>query len=139
MSGNTTSGSVDTRRSTTSTSGWARFAGILLIVSGVWSVLTGIAGILKDKIFVTTSEYVYAFDLTAWGWVHTILGLAAVVAGVGVLKGTAWGRMLGVALASASLLVNFAFIPYYPIWSIVVGALDVLIIWQLASQPWGDD
>ena len=139
MSNNTTSGPVDTRRSTTSTTGWARFAGILLIVSGVWSVLTGIAGILEDKIFVTSSQYVYAFDLTAWGWVHTILGVAAVAAGVGVLKATAWGRMLGVALASASLLVNFAFIPYYPIWSIVVGALDVLIIWQLASQPWGDD
>src|SRR5690242_8158331 len=96
MSGNTTSGPVDTRRPTTSTTGWARFAGILLIVSGVWGVLTGISGILQDKIFVTTSGYVYAFDLTAWGWVHTILGLAAVVAGVGVLRGTAWGRMLGV-------------------------------------------
>jgi hypothetical protein len=42
-------------------------------------------------------------------------------------------------LASASLLVNFAFIPYYPIWSILIIALDVLIIWQLASQPWGKD
>jgi hypothetical protein len=139
MSGNTTSGPVDTRPTSTSIAGWARFAGILLIVSGVWGVLTGIAGIREDKIFVTTSEYVYAFDLTAWGWVHAILGVAAVVAGIGVLNGTAWGRMLGVALASASLLVNFAFIPYYPIWSIVVCALDVLIIWQLASQPWGDD
>ena len=139
MSGNTTSGPVDTRQSATSMPGLARFAGILLIVSGAWSVLTGISGILADKIFVTTPQYVYAFDLTAWGWVHAIVGIAGVVAGIGVLKGTAWGRMLGVALASASLLVNFAFIPYYPIWSILVCALDVLIIWQLASQPWGDD
>lgn len=66
-----------------------------------------------------------------------ILGVLVAGTGIGVVKGTTWGRILGVALASASLLVNFVFIPHYPFWSILVIVLDVLIIWALASQPRG--
>jgi hypothetical protein len=140
MSGPTTSEPVASgQQPDTQMPGLVKFAGIMLIVSGLWGVLAGISEILNDKIFVATPQYVYSFDLTAWGWVHVIFGLLAAAAGFGVLKGTAWGRMLGVVLASANLLINFAFIPYYPIWSILIIALDVLIIWQLASQPWGDD
>jgi hypothetical protein len=140
MSTHATTGPVAAgQQSTTTATGLVKFAGVLLIISGLWGVLTGISGILADGIFVATPQYVYYFDLAAWGWVHLILGVLVAVAGIGVLKGTAWGRILGVALASASLLVNFAFIPHYPIWSILIIALDVLIIWQLASQPWGKD
>jgi hypothetical protein len=119
--------------------GFAKFAGILMIIAGLWDVLIGISGILSDKIFVTTPQYLYYFDLTAWGWVHLILGLIVAGTGVGILKGTAWGRIVGVALASVSLLLNFAFLPHYPFWSILVIVLDVLIIWALASLPWGED
>ena len=127
------------REPTTSVTGFAWFAGVLLIISGLWDVVIGISGILADKIFVTTPQYVYYFDITGWGWVHLILGVLVAGTGIGVIKGTTWGRILGVALASASLLVNFAFIPHYPFWSILVIVLDVLIIWALASQPWGKD
>jgi len=119
--------------------GLAKFAGVLLIISGLWDVIIGISGILADKIFVSTPQYLYAFDITAWGWVHLILGLVVGGTGIGVLKGMTWARIVGVALASDSLLVNFAFLPHYPFWSILVIALDVLLIWQLASQPWGKD
>ena len=140
MSGPITSGSVASeQQSSTRVTGLPRFAGILLIVSGLWNVLAGISQILNDKIFVSTPQYVYYFDITIWGWVHVLMGALVLVAGIGVLKATAWGRMLGVALASASLLVNFAFLPHYPFWSMLVIALDVLIIWQLASQAWGKD
>ena len=127
------------REPTTGMTGLAKFAGVLLIISGLWDVIIGISGILADKIFVSTPEYLYAFDITAWGWVHLILGLIVAGTGVGILKGTAWGRIVGVALASVSLLLNFAFLPHYPFWSILVIVLDVLIIWALASLPWGED
>jgi len=124
---------------TTWVTGFAWFAGVLLIISGLWDVVIGISAILADKIFVTAPQYVYYFDITGWGWVHLILGVLVAGTGIGVVKGTAWGRILGVALASASLLVNFAFIPHYPFWSILVIVLDVLVIWALASQPWGKE
>ncbi len=140
MSTHATSGPIAAGQEPTArVAGLAKFAGILLIISGAWDVLIGISGILADKIFVTTPQYVYYFDITGWGWVHLILGVVVAGTGIGVLKAMTWARILGVALASASLLVNFAFIPHYPFWSILVIALDVLIIWQLASQPWGKD
>jgi hypothetical protein len=113
--------------------GFAMFAGVLMIVVGVWGVLAGIAAILNDEVYVTTPDYVYSFDLTSWGWIHLILGALLAVAGVGVVQGATWARVVGIALAALSLLANFAFIPYYPIWSILIIALDVVVIWALAT------
>jgi hypothetical protein len=113
--------------------GFAMFAGVLMIVAGIWGLLAGLAAILGDAVYVTTPEYVYSFDITGWGWIHLILGVLVVVAGVGVVQGATWGVVAGIVLASVSALVNFAFIPYYPIWSILIIALDVVIIWALAT------
>jgi type III secretory pathway component EscV len=57
-----------------------------------------------------------------------------VFAGYGLLSGQTWARVVGIILASASALVNFAFIPYYPFWSLAIIALDVFVIWALATQ-----
>jgi hypothetical protein len=113
--------------------GFAMFAGILMLISGLWSVLAGIAAIVNDEVYLRTPEYVYSFDITGWGWIHLILGVLVAVAGVGVVQGATWGVVFGIALASLSALANFAFIPYYPIWSIMIIALDVVIIWALAT------
>ena len=83
--------------------------------------------------YVTTPQYVYSFDITGWGWIHLILGAVVAAAGVGVVRGATWAVVVGITLASLSALVNFAFIPYYPVWSILIIALDVAIIWALAT------
>ncbi|TQM44865.1 hypothetical protein FB388_2251 [Pseudonocardia cypriaca] len=118
---------------TTFATGFAMFAGVLMIIAGIWSVLAGFAAILNDEVYVTTPQYVYSFDITGWGWIHLILGVLVAVAGVGVIQGATWGVVFGIALASLSALVNFAFIPHYPVWSILIIALDVAIIWGLAT------
>ena len=113
--------------------GFAMFAGVLMIISGLWGVLVGISAIFNDKVFVTTSQYLYEFDITGWGWVHLIVGLLVGGAGIGVIQGATWGRLVGVLVAGLSLFVNFPFIPHYPVWSILIIALDVLIIWALVT------
>jgi hypothetical protein len=113
--------------------GFAMFAGVLMILAGLWGVLAGFAAILNDEVYVTTPEYVYSFDITGWGWIHLILGVLVVAAGVGVVQGATWAVVVGIVLASLSALVNFAFIPYYPVWSIMIIALDVVVIWALAT------
>jgi hypothetical protein len=113
--------------------GFAMFAGVLMIIAGLWGVLAGIAAIFNDEVYLRTPAYVYSFDLTGWGWIHLILGAVVAAAGVGVVRGVTWAVVVGVTLASLSALVNFAFIPYYPIWSILIIALDVAIIWALAT------
>ncbi|MEK0099178.1 hypothetical protein ACFC4G_25675 [Streptomyces sp. NPDC056002] len=106
------------------------FAGVALLVSGPLSILLGASGIAGDTVFAS-SRYAYRFDLTAWGWLHLVIGVALVVAGLGVVAGKAWGRGAGISVAAISLITQFMFIPYYPAWSITVMAIDLLIVWSL--------
>jgi hypothetical protein len=113
-------------------SGLAVFAGAMMIVSGVFAVFEGIAAVFNDEVYVSTPQYLFAFDLTAWGWIHLLLGVLVGLAGVAVIRGQAWGRFTGIALAGLSIIANFVFLPYYPWWSISIIALNVAIIWALA-------
>jgi hypothetical protein len=114
-------------------SGLTLFGAALMMVAGVWHVLAGIAALFRDTVYVTTPEYLYAFDITAWGWVHLLLGILVLVAGLGVIRGQTWARMVGIVLACLSLIANFLFIPHYPIWSLIIIALDIAVIWALAT------
>jgi hypothetical protein len=119
-------------------SGWAIggsvFAAVIMILVGSFHAITGIAAIAKDQFFVVSSQYTYKVDVTAWGWIHLILGVIVVLAGAYIFSGSAWARVVGMTLAALSAIANFFFIPYYPFWAIVMIALDVFIIWAL-SRP----
>ena len=78
-------------------------------------------------------NYIYAFDLTVWGVLHLLVGLALVVIGVSLLRGQTWARMAGIIAAVISAIMNFVWIPIAPWWALMVIAVDVLIIWALAS------
>ena len=119
-------------------SGPTVFAGAVMLLSGPLSILMGAAGIARDNIFVA-SRYVYRFDLTAWGWIHIVVGLLLVVAGMGVVSNQSWGRAAGVAAAGISLITQFMFIPYYPAWAITVMVLDLAIIFALTRFHLGTD
>jgi hypothetical protein len=110
----------------------------LLIVAGVFQVIAGLTGIVKDEttIFAATADNTYFLNLdtTSWGWTHLIIGIVLFLAGLGVLAGQVWARTVGVGLAAISAIVNFAFIPIYPVWAIVVIAIDVAIIWALTAH-----
>jgi hypothetical protein len=113
-------------------SGLTVFAGALMVIGGVWQALVGIAALFHNEVYVSTPRYIYMFDLTAWGWTYLLLGILTAVAGVAVFYGQPWGRAIGIALACLSLVANFMFIPHYPVWSLLVIALDVAVIWALA-------
>ena len=119
--------------------GWAQglivLAGILMIVGGIWHALAGIAALLNDDLYISTPNYLYSFDLTGWGWVHLVLGVLVAVAGGAVLKGLTWGRVVGIVVVVLSLVANFLFIPWYPIWSLLLIALDIAVIWALIVWP----
>jgi hypothetical protein len=111
--------------------GMSLFAGILMIMTGVFNAVEGLVALFRNEVYLATVQYVFAFDLTTWGWIQLILGLVVLAAGFGVLKGRIWGRLVGIAIAVLSMIVNFAFIPYYPVWSLLIIALDVFVIWAL--------
>ena len=109
------------------------FAAVIMVIAGFWQALAGIAALAHDKVYVTTPEYIYSLDLTGWGWIHLLLGILVVCAGVAVFIGQMWARVVGILLAGLSLIANFLFIPHYPIWSLTIIALDVAVIWALAT------
>ncbi|MET8938428.1 hypothetical protein ABZ329_19240 [Streptomyces rubiginosohelvolus] len=115
------------------------FAGVLLFVDGVLGVLKGIAGIASNDVYTRINDYVFKFSVTSWGWIHLILGVVLILVGWGILKGAAWARGAGVALASLNLIANFMWLPYTPVWAIVTIAIDVFVIWALCTDRSSED
>ena len=114
--------------------GWTMFAGVMLMLIGAFHAIAGLSGIIKDDFYAVTPNYVFEFDATTWGWTHLIGGIIVLFAGFGVFRGAVWARTVGVLIAAVSALVSFAWIPVYPIWSIVVIAIDVTVIWALTAH-----
>ena len=112
--------------------GFAVFAAVIMIMSGSFQAITGLVGLFANEFYVATPNYVFQFDVTRWSFIHLLLGIVVVLAGFAVLSGQTWGRVIGIVLAGLSAAANFAFIPYYPVWSLVIIALDVLVIWALS-------
>lgn len=114
-------------------SGLTVFAAAMMVIGGVWHALAGIAALVRDEVYVFTPGYTYSFDLTGWGWVQLLLGILVAAAGFAVLRGQTWARAVGIMVVGLSMIANFLFMPYYPIWSLLMIALDIAVIWALAT------
>jgi hypothetical protein len=116
-------------------SGWASggitFAACVLTLVGAFQVIAGLTAILDDQFYMVARNYTFDLDATAWGWIHLLLGLALLFTGIGLFGRKAWAGVTALFLALVSAVANFFFIPYFPIWSVVVIALDVWVIWAL--------
>lgn len=110
------------------------FAGTMMMLVGVFQALQGFAGILSDEFYVTGARWTFAFDITVWGWIHLIVGIVIALAGVAVMRGVVWGRTVGVLLAALSAVLCFAWLPYYPVWGLLIIALNVFVIWALITH-----
>lgn len=87
--------------------------------------------VAEDEFFVVTQNYVFDLDVTAWGWIHLIIGILVALAGFAAISGRIWGGIVGIVLAALAAVANFFWIPYYPFWSILVIALCIWVIWAL--------
>lgn len=114
--------------------GMSVFAGTIMIMIGVMHVFQGLVALINDTFYVAGEEWVFQFDVTTWGWVHLILGAVVALAGFFVFTGAIWARTIGVIMAVVSGVATFAWLPYYPLWGLVVIALDVFVIWALTAH-----
>jgi hypothetical protein len=125
--------------SSTWASGVISFASILMIMTGSLQALAGLIAIFGGEFYVATEDYLFQFDTTTWGWIHLLLGAVVFLAGFGVLFGQTWARAVGITLAVVSSIAFFLFVPYYPFWSLLIIALNVLVIWALAAHGGADE
>jgi len=112
--------------------GWIAFASIMMIMLGMFHAFQGLIALFQsDYYLVGNTGLTIHMNYTAWGWTHIVVGLVVIGAGVGLLSGQMWGRIVGTLVALGSALVNIAFLSAYPIWSTMMITFDVLIIWAL--------
>jgi hypothetical protein len=116
-------------------SGWAvggaTFAATMLVVMGIFQSIAGLAAIFDDQFYVVTQNYAFDLDVSAWGWIHLIVGILLVLTGYFLFTGATWAAGVAVGLAVLSAVANFFFVPYYPFWAILLIALAVWVIWSL--------
>ena len=124
-----------TQQQRTGWSSWAMFAGFMMIMLGIFQAIEGLVAIFDDDWYLVNNKgLVLSVDYAAWGWVHFLLGILIACAGVAIFNGRTWARIVGCVLALASAVTNLAFIAAYPAWSIIVIAIDVLVIYALCMH-----
>jgi hypothetical protein len=116
-------------------SGWAlggiAFAATMMTLIGVFQVVAGLVAIFNDEFYVVAANYTFDLDVSAWGWIHLLVGLAVLATGMGLFSRRAWAGVTAIMLCMLSALTNFFFIPYYPIWSLLVIGLAIWVIWAV--------
>lgn len=109
------------------------FAASMMVMLGIWQIIVGIAALIEDEFFLATPNYTYEIDTTAWGWIHLIIGVVVALTGFFLFTGATLARVVGIILASLSAIANFLFLPYYPFWAVLIIAINIFVIWALAS------
>ncbi|WP_030249019.1 MULTISPECIES: DUF7144 family membrane protein [unclassified Streptomyces] len=125
--GGSGSGGVDD----SSTAGDLALSGTLMVVYGLFAVFQGIAAIANDEVYTSFGDYVFTFDLTAWGWIHLAVGVLVVAAGFGLFTAEPWARVVAAVVVGLALIANFIWLPYQPFWSIIMIVTGLFVLWSV--------
>lgn len=117
------------------TTGWLSFAGIVAFVVGIFNVIDGLVALFRNDYYLVTSQDILVFDFAAWGWIWLLLGLAQIAVGAGILAGQPWARAAGVVMAVLAAVGQLAFLRAFPVWSVLVIGMCVLLVYALTAHP----
>lgn len=122
----------------TSSSGWAGwvgFAGIILIIQGI---ITGIQGLMAivgpDRYYAVTEENIFMFNVNGWGWWSLIIGILLLLTGIALMAGQTWARVIAIILVVLSAIGQVFVLGEQPFWSLLIIAVDVLILFALTVK-----
>ncbi len=120
-----------TRQEITGWVGWIYFAGFMMLLVGFFQAVLGLTALLNDKFYISLHGTLLVWNYTAWGWVHLIFGVITLLAGMSLFTGSTWSRVVAMVLVTLNLLTQFVFVSVYPIWSIIMMVIDVLVLYAL--------
>ena len=112
-------------------SGWVTFAGLMLAIGGFFSAMWGLAAILNDKVLTVGGQGVLIADFTTWGWVHLLVGILMCLTAGGLFTGQSWARWTAIFFATVDAMLQVVALSAFPLWSLAIIALDVIVIYQL--------
>jgi hypothetical protein len=113
--------------------GGTLLAAALMFFTGLVTFFYGIVELIQGAFFTSPVNYIFYFSPVGRGITELVFGAVIVAAAVSLLLGMTWARILGVAIAVISAVGNFVLLPYYPVWSVILIALNVFIIWALTT------
>jgi hypothetical protein len=116
--------------------GWVVFAAVILMVNGTFNAIQGLSALFRDNDYWVTTlgegeGGVLTFNITGWGWIHLLLGIASIFVGYLLLRGSTFARVIGIALVSLNLIAQFAYLPLYPFWGMVGIAVGFFVLYAL--------
>ncbi|MBB5912013.1 general stress protein CsbA [Nocardia transvalensis] len=115
-------------------------ASVLLIIAGTVQILQGISAVAADEIIIVGPQYTYGWDTTGWGVVHIVIGALFMAVAAALFSGATWARIVAIVLAGLSIVANFLWLPHNPWWAVLIIALDIFLIWAVATwRPQGTD
>jgi hypothetical protein len=108
-------------------------AGALMMTSAILTFVIGVFALAANNVVVTGPGYEYTFQMSGWGWTNIVTGMVLAAFAVAVLANAQWARAAAVVVTSLAIVVTFLWMPYYPTGSIVLIALDIVVIWGVAT------
>ncbi len=139
---NTQATQIETRGS-----GWRAFAGVMILLVGIFNFIDGIVAVLDRNYyayFYTTSgnasvtvHHLVFGDIRSWGWAILILGIIEVVTALAIFAHMSWAAAVGIVVAACNAIGQLLLLGLYPWWSIIAIAIDVLVIYGLAVYGFG--
>lgn len=112
--------------------GWVMFAGTMIAIVGIINFIYGIAAISNSQFYVGNVTYIIS-DLNTWGWVIMFTGVLQFLAAIGIFMRVQWARWVGVATAAVNSIIQLIFIPSYPLASLAIFAIDILVLYGLLA------
>jgi hypothetical protein len=125
-------GATDERDSSALSFGIILFAGCMMLLMALFHFFQGLAAVTRGSFYAVVPNYAFKVDTTAWGWIQILLSIIVAAAGIYLFMGKLWARIIAIIVALVSAVTNFLSIPYYPVWSLLLLALDLLVIWAIA-------
>jgi len=113
---------------------WVAFAGIMLTLIGFFDILQGLTALFNDEYFTVREGDLLVFDFTAWGWITLLWGILLIAAGLGLLGGRGWARWFAMFAVFVNAIAQIAFLNAFPIWSTIIIALDVFVLFALTAR-----
>jgi hypothetical protein len=107
------------------------FAATMMIMGGIFQVFQGLAAIMSEELYTANPNFLPDIGVTTWGWLHLVLGVLTAIAGFYLFSGSPAAAGIAMVLAVVGALTNFAFVPYYPLWAVLLIAVDVFVIWAI--------
>ena len=108
-------------------------AGALMLTSAILTFLVGVFALAANDLVVSGPGYEYTFQLSGWGWANILTGMVLAAVAIALFVSPQWARAAAIIVTCLAIVVTFLWMPYYPTGAIVLIALDVVVIWGVAT------